>query len=259
MKKIVLPIMLCALVLCGCSTNTTNTTVSNETKQNYSENKSVQSSTAKEAEISGAGSIGVTNNTPVPNEVENGSKGKEVESYYIPEVLNTVIRNGTADKKDMILYKNGKEIKLGMTRANVEKVVGSPIKEYGTETFDEWPEYGRRECQYSDNILIVYEGKYSDFELHDEIVFAIVSESSDVCDAEGFSIGATVEDVSSHLFDKYGESYVKVGQYEKSYAVRWNKEGDLKKSEDYYSGNYGCKTYNFRDGMINQIIIHTLT
>lgn len=64
MRKIVLLLVICVFVLCGCSTNDVNTTTENNTEQYYNENNSTQSAVTDEDETS---VVGLWKHSEYPN------------------------------------------------------------------------------------------------------------------------------------------------------------------------------------------------
>ena len=225
MKKICFLLIICTLLLSGC------------------ENDNYVNMTMLDNQETGA---------VMP---ETDTKEKK-DSIYDSDIL---IKNGVADKKDMILYKNGKEIKIGMKRKQIEKIVGIPINDGFITISADRENYARCEYQYPDNICVIYEGEYHEQKMRDERVFAVVAESPSVCDAEGFTVGDTVNEISSYLLNKYGEDYVSVTLNKGEYRLRWAENGKLKTKEDYSQRSCGSKTYCFNDGKnLSMLYIHAL-
>lgn len=175
------------------------------------------------------------------------------------DALSTIMKNGTTKKEEMTLYKGGQKIQLGMTRNDIEKILGPAINERGIANIVGKEGYGDYSCSYVDGVKVLYCGKYdSNRKLKNEIVYYVYSESPSICDSNGFAVGDSVEKISSHLLNKYGENYVYTTPNKSEYKLRWDKEGILKTSVD-YSWNYGSKTYYFYNGKnLSQIIIHTV-
>lgn len=198
----------------------------------------------------------------------NTESGDAEEETYSPEsstqpdnmvdTLSIIMKNGTTKKEEMTLYKDGQKIQLGMARKDIEKILGPAISEGGIALVVGKQDYGDRKCSYLDGVTIIYCGKYDNDNLKNEIAYAIVTEVSSLYDSEGFTVGESVEKISSHLLNKYGENYVYTTQNKSEYKLRWDKEGNSKTSGD-YTWNYGSKTYYFYNGKnLSQIIIHAV-
>ncbi len=223
MRKIVLLAIACVFLLCGCGKNSVNTSTENYTEQ-----------------ISSA----LNNSMPPDNMID---------------ALSAIIKNKTTQKTEMTLYKDEQKIQLGMTRGAIEKILGQAIGEGVVANVIGKEGYGEYSCSYAEGVKVVYCGKYDkNGDLKNEFVYYVHSESPSICDSNGFTVGDSIDKITNHLFNAYGENYIYAKQNKCEYKVSWDKEGNVKIKDD-YSNNYGSVTYYFNNAKtLSGLLIHTV-